>query len=106
MWSRTTYSARDETRTVTVKTPPQPTLITPLMGAHDGFAKAALSSALSNDPYGEKMPLGAVCKSVTRIVVPWIGTLMIHTQNDLVSKSGRMQSHAIVSVVILSSALY
>ena len=65
MWSRTTYSARDETRTVTyvhlsswrfsnaVKNTPQPTLLTPLMGA---YAWPACSTALPYDPYCGKMP--------------------------------------------------
>ena len=39
------------------------------MGARDGFVKAALSATLPNDPFGEKIPLGAVRSSVTRIDV-------------------------------------
>ena len=39
------------------------------MGARDGFVKAALSATLPNDPCGEKIPLGAVRSSVTRIDV-------------------------------------
>ena len=44
-------------------------LSTPLMGARDGVVKAALSATLPNDPCGEKIPLGAVRSSVTRIDV-------------------------------------
>ena len=81
IWSRTTYLARDETHAVAdvhlsswrlsnaVKYTPQPNLLTPLMGARDGFVKAALSATLPNDPFGEKIPLGAVRSSVTRIDV-------------------------------------
>ena len=52
-----------------VKYTPQPNLLPPLMGACDGFVKAALSTTLPNDPCGEKIPLGAVRNSVTRIDV-------------------------------------
>ena len=52
-----------------MKYTPQPNLLTPLMGARDGFVKAALSATLPNDPCGEKIPLGAVRNSVTRIDV-------------------------------------
>ena len=52
-----------------MKYTPQPNLLTPLMGARDGFVKAALSATLPNDPFGEKIPLGAVRSSVTRIDV-------------------------------------
>ena len=53
IWSKTTYLARDETHAVAdvhlsswrlsnaVKYTPQPNLLTPLMGARDGFVKAA-----------------------------------------------------------------
>ena len=71
-----------------MKYTPQPNLLTPLMGARDGFVKAALSATLPNDPFGEKIPLGAVRSSVTRIDV-----LIHHFDNsccewhDLLSES-------------------
>ena len=96
IWSRTTYLARDETHAVAdvhlsswrlsnaVKYTPQPNLLTPLMGARDGFVKAALSATLPNDPCGEKIPLGAVRSSVTRIDVLIHHFLMIHAVNGTI----------------------
>ena len=63
---------------------PQPNLLTPLMGACDGFVKAALSATLPYDPCGEKIPLGAVRSSVTRIDVLIHHFLMIHAVNGTI----------------------
>ena len=66
-----------------MKYTPQPNLLTPLMGARDGFVKAALSATLPNDLCGEKIPLGAVRSSVTALTFSSI-TLMIHAVNGTI----------------------
>ena len=71
-----------------MKYTPQPNLLPPLMGARDGFVRAALSTTLPNDPCGEKIPLGAVRNNVTRIDV-----LINHFDDScMVFTSGRTHS--------------